>query len=104
MTLLPPFIHSWSDFTSLPHREQFTASQDRDSPIEAPQCSLITFIMYSLPPEYQYAINNAPMISDATTVPYEKSGEPWTETLVILIDYRDCQVVVRSRGSELKLQ
>jgi hypothetical protein len=53
MTLLPPFIHSWSDFTSRPHPEQVTGSQHLDSPIEAPQCSLIAFMMYSLSPEYQ---------------------------------------------------
>ena len=97
MTLLPPFIHSWTDFTSRPHREQFTALQDRDSPIESPQWSLIAFMMYSLSPEYHNSINNTPTLSGATTVPSEKFGEPWTETLVILIDYRDCQGVVRSR-------
>ena len=61
MTLLPPFIHSCTDFTSRPHREQFTASQDRDSPIKPPKWSLTAFMMYSLPPEYHYSINNTPM-------------------------------------------
>jgi hypothetical protein len=104
MTLLPPFIHSWSNFTSRPHREQLTASQDRDSPIEAPKWSLIAFMMYSLSPHYYYSINNTPTVTGATIVPYEKFGEPWKKTVVILVGYKDHFPFALSRRCKAKLR
>ena len=104
MTLLLPLTQYWGDFTSRPHPEQVTASQHLDSPIKPPQFSLTAFMMHSLPPEYHYSINNTPMLSGATIVPYEKSGEPWTKTVVILVNYKDHYPFSLSRGCEPKLR